>query len=409
MSRTGFAKAGPGVRGFWSWWLGALASWLPIRLRTAFGLAQQRMLLRRDGDELSLSLVIPAPAGAAVKGGQQIEEFGRLPWQAVASGEAALAADGAGPRAADPLAGVLTPRSNDLPRWWLLPAASGLRRQLSLPAAAADRLRDVLAFEIDRQTPFTTDDVYYDARLLGHRGDGQIDAELVVVPRAALESALAELSPALRATLAGVDMSGERPLGGFADQTADSTALGVNLLPDAQRRGRRDPRAFWNLGLLLIAIAAVAAGLWQIRANREAAAEAFEVEAKRRSQQARKVAEEKKQLVDLVEGLRFLQETRAGRPSTVEVLDELSRLLPNTTYLEKVSVEGDKVLIIGLSSEAPGLVQRLQGSKLWHSMTLTGALQPDPSKGKDRFTLSADLSVSKSQSEKGDANVRRNP
>lgn len=340
---------------------------------------------------------------------QQIEEFGRVPWDAVAVANETEAAAEPNATRGDPLAAVLTPRSNDLPRWLLLPAHSGLRRRLSLPAAAADRLRDVLAFEVDRQTPFTADEVYYDARVLGHRSDGQIDAELVAVPRATLESALAELSPALRATLAGVDMSGPAVSGPSPDGAPVPTVLGVNLLPSTQRRHRRDPRALWNFGLIAIAVAALGAGLWQIRANREAAAESFEIEAKRRSQQARKVADEKKQLVDMVEGLRFLQETRAGRPSTVEVLDELSRLLPDNTYLEKVSVEGDKLLIIGLSSEAPGLVQRLQGSKLWHSMTLTGALQPDPSKGKDRFTLAADLSVTKPPSGKGDADARRNP
>ena len=30
--------------------------------------------------------------------------------------------------------------------------------------------------------------------------------------------------------------------------------------------------------------------------------------------------------------MKFLQTTRAGRPTTVEVLDELSRRLPDSTY-----------------------------------------------------------------------------
>jgi general secretion pathway protein L len=45
-------------------------------------------------------------------------------------------------------------RLSDLPRWLLLPAGSALRRRLPLPAAAANRLRDVVGFEIERQTPF---------------------------------------------------------------------------------------------------------------------------------------------------------------------------------------------------------------------------------------------------------------
>ena len=59
-------------------------------------------------------------------------------------------------------------------------------------------------------------------------------------------------------------------------------------------------------------------------------------------------------------------------------MDELSRRLPDNTYLEKLSIEGDQLLLIGLSSEASALVGKLEGSKLWHSPALTGALQPDP-------------------------------
>src|SRR5690606_14401543 len=120
-------------------------------------------------------------------------------------------------------------------------------RRLALPAAAADRLRAVLGFEIERQTPFPASEVEYDALLLGRRGDGQVDVELVVVPRQALESRLAALGP-LAATLTGVDVAeGE---GG----------LGVNLLPGARRHRSVDPWLGWNLALALVALVALAAG-----------------------------------------------------------------------------------------------------------------------------------------------------
>ena len=340
-------------------------------MRAVFGLAQQRLLLRRQDDTLSLALTLPARPGES-----PVRELTELPWDASEVGE-------------EPLSRLLSQRINSLPRWLLLPGRGGLRRRLSLPAAAADRLREVLGFEIDRQTPFTLAEVYYDARVLGRRGDGQIDAELVVVPRSILENALTALGEPLVATLAGVDMA-----------DAEGLPLGVNLLPGAQRRRRRDPRAVWNSALGVVALVALGAGLWQIRHNREAAADALEIEAKRRSQQALKVSAEKKQLVDLVEGLRFLQQTRNGRPSTVEVLDELSRRLPDSTYVERVSIEGERILIVGLSSEAARLVERLQGSKLWHSMNLTGALMPDQGKGRDRFNLEAKLSIVPSAADK---------
>lgn len=363
--QAGFSRAWPGLRGFWTWWLNALASSLPARLRAVFGLAQQRLLLRQRDGMLHLALTVPAQPGEPA-----LRDLAELPWAAdIASDE--------------PLAQLLAPRINNLPRWLLLPSHAGLRRRLSLPAAAADRLREVLGFEIDRQTPFALEEVYYDARVIGRRGDGQIDAELVVVPRASLDAALDGLGGPLRATLSGVDMA-----------DAHGAPIGVNLLPGAQRGRRRDPRAVWNLVLGTVAVVGLGAGLWQVLHNRTAAADALEAETKRLGEQARRVGEEKRQLVDLVEGLRFLQQTRSGRPSTVEVLDELSRLLPDGTYAERVTIEGERLTIVGLSAEAPRLVERLQASRLWTAMNLTGALLPDQAKGKDRFTLTATLAIS---------------
>ena len=98
-------------------------------------------------------------------------------------------------------------------------------------------------------------------------------------------------------------------------------------------------------------------------------------------------------MIDAVEGQAYLDQLRRGRPSAIEVLDELTRRLPDTTYLEKVAIENDRLTLIGLSNEASSLVGRLEGSPLWRAPALTGALQPDPRSGKDRFTLMADLVI----------------
>src|SRR5690606_25831892 len=224
---------------------------------------------------------------------------------------------------------------------------------------------DVVAFEIDRQTPFAAADVHYDARVLQRHGE-QIEAELVVVPRATFDAAMAALGT-VAGTVAGVDVAGD-----------DGAPLGVDLLADAVRRRRADPWRGWNRAFAAIAVIAVAMAMWQLLSNRRAAADALAEQANARAREAREVAVDKRQLVDLVEGMDFLQRARAGRPTTVEVLDELGRRLPDSTYLEKLSIEGTQILLIGQSSEASALVGQLEGSKLWRSPALTGALQPDP-------------------------------
>ena len=51
----------------------------------------------------------------------------------------------------------------------------------------------------------------------------------------------------------------------------------------------------------------------------------------------------------------------------------------------------DRVLLIGLSTEASALVGQLSGSTLWRAPALAGALQNDPRTRSDRFTLTAEL------------------
>jgi len=349
----------PRLRGFRQWWTRSLAAWLPGRVRDLFGLSPQRLLLEPAADGLRLSLW----RGDGVRLLAELPRAHELPDQG------------------DPLARLLSPAMARVPRWLLLPGTAVLRRRLTLPAAAGERLREVLGFEIDRQTPFTAAEVRYDARPLGRRSGDQLEAELVVVPRATLDAALTGLGP-LAPTLAGVDVA-----------DADGTPLGVDLAGGAGRRRREDPARGRNLVLLLVALLALLAGMWQMLVNREAAADFFAQQVEAEVERARSASLEKRQLVDLIEGGAFLRAARAGRPTMVEVMDELARRLPDDTFLEKLSVEGDRILLIGLSREASALVARLQGSPLWSEPTLAGALQPDPRTRMDRFTLTATLTV----------------
>ena len=370
------ASASHGLRGFLAWWGAGLAAWLPASWRRALTASSDHLLLQGQGDGLQLRR----------QSGNDLQDVGTLP---------VPPARGNG---VDPLADVLTRQAAELPRWLLLPAANGLRRNLLLPAAARERLREVLGFEIERQTPFAMGDVYYDGRVLGVRDDGQLQAELVVVPRARADAAIAQVG-ALSAWLAGIDLA-----------DADGRPLGVNLLPAAQRYKRANPWRLWNFILFAVALLALVLGLSQILDNRRAAAAQLQADVAMRSTQARTVAVQRQRLVDAVEGGAYLQAQRNARPSVIEVLDELARRLPDGTYMEKVSIEGGQLSMIGLSNQAAALVGKLEGAKQWRAPALSGALQPDPRTRTDRFTVVAQLSDASADApaaDKGDARAAR--
>lgn len=364
--------AGRGLRGFLSWWGANLAAWLPARWRNALRAGEDRLVLQVSGDDLQLRrqrdgdlqdvAVLPIPLSRG---------------------------DGI-----DPLAGALTGTASELSRSLLLPAALGLRRPLVLPAAAAERLHEVLGFEIDRQTPFARADVLYAGRVLGVRDDGQLQAELVVVPQVRFEQSLGRLGP-VAGWLSAVDLA-----------DADGRPLGVNLLPLAQRFRRTDPWRVWNLVLGIVALLALVLGLAQVLSNRQAAADALGTGVAERSAKARNVSQQRQRLVDAVEGGAYLQQQRNARPSVIEVIDELARRLPDGTYFEKVAIEGGQLTLIGLSNQAAALVGKLEGARQWRAPALSGALQPDPRTRADRFTLVAQLADGATQEQRDAATPR---
>lgn len=361
----------PGLGDFWAWWRRALAAWLPRGWRNLLGCAHDRLLLSGQGEDL---LVLWEADG-------QLRELARLPACA-------------GPLQLDRL---LVAHAAALPRWWLLPAGSGLRRRLRLPSSAARHLRQIAAFEIDRQTPFAAEDVCYDVRAIGHRHDGQMDVELVVAPQRVLDGMLREQA-ALASTLAGVDLA-----------DAQGRPSGFNLLPPAQRRRQADPMRRWNLLLAAVALLAIVAAGARILENRRAAADALQQRIDAQAVQAREVAAQRARLSARVEGSAFLDTARASRPTVIEVWDEATRRLPDGTWLEKLSIQGDQLLLIGSSNDAPSLVARMEGARLWRKPALVGALQSDTESGHSRFTLAAQLVESSAvapEAADGDADTR---
>lgn len=345
------------VQQFLRWWGGELASMLPASWRSLFAEAQARVLYVVAPDALELRL----------------EEAGRdaLLASIPLDGDADIAAQ---------IDIALGANRVERPRWLLLPGGQVLRRRIALPAAATERLREVVAHELDRQTPFRADQVAYDCRVLGIDAVSKMaQVELLVLTRERLDAALAPLGP-LANRLSGVDA-----------RDAEGRALHCNLLPP-ERRQARDRRALWlHLGLAAIALIALLFALDQMLDNRRAAMTKLEAQVDVRHRQARLVGALSKELEQASEGANFLNNTRAEKPPMLAVLADITARVPDTTYIERFSEQEGQIYLTGLSADAAGLVAKLQASKLLSSPALSGSVQPDALSKRDRFTLVAEL------------------
>ena len=338
---------------FFAWWAGELRSLLPASWRHALSV---------DSAQLAFSVVEPGIRVEEIRSQQRRELM-------------VLAADATADWP-EQLQRGLTDAHSEMPRVLVLSTAKVLRRTLSLPLAALENLRQVCAFELDRQTPFKLDQVYFDSRVTRRDlATKQASVELVVLTRPVLDAAVQSLG-LLATPLHGVDVMDEQ-----------GNLLGVNLLPAERRAARSHSQLYLNLGLASLSVVLILIGMSAVLENRLHAVVEMEGEVASQRAAARLTAGKREQLAQAAAAANFLAQQKRSQPSMVRTLADLTSLLPDDTFLERLNVSKGELSITGQSAKAAQLVERLQNSTMLESPALNGPVQPDGRTGLDRFTL----------------------
>jgi general secretion pathway protein L len=312
------------ARDFLAWWGGQLADCVPEEWRR-FGSS--------SGDALVIAPVgpiaeVPEAVAVSLRRNGRENPLGRY---ALATGDLLDLARPAGKPAVLRLA-----------------EADVLSKTVTLPLAAERDLAQVLAFEMDRETPFNTEEIFWTHSVIRRdRQRGQLSARLLFVPRARLSALLDALGKAgmlpKRAEIGdGPDRGLFLPLD--SGRGPPGAATGHHLL--------RWPAAALCAGLAIAAFvtpfareASIAADLDQeIAAGRLAAAEA---------EKLRREIERLSGSAELIDSER----DKAGRP--LLVLAALTRMLPADTYLTEFRQQQQKVTVSGRSAGASRLIGAL--------------------------------------------------
>jgi general secretion pathway protein L len=342
---------------FLAWWVGELAALLPMRWRTMFAGGLAWFVLERSGDDWQVRRA--GRSEVLARWNSQLDPTA----QQVALGDAVRGVD-----------------IEDLRVALCLDPADVLRPRLSLPLAARDNLQQIGAFEMDRQTPFRVEQVRYDVReLRAPAPTGRFAAELVVVPRATLDPLLAKL------TASGLQVDA-------VDVAAGTDRLGANLLPADMAPRRQHPRQRLNLMLGAAALVLIVLALLQFLHNRESALEQMRSDVEGMRTEAQQVSTLRQQLQDNAGAAGFLAERKAHTVSAMAVLQDLSQRLPASAWLERLSIDNSgQVGFQGQSPQAARLVDALKGSPVITDANFQGTIQADPSTGKERFYMVAQL------------------
>jgi len=257
-----------------------------------------------------------------------------------------------------------------------LPADLVLTRRLVLPAQVRDNLHKVLAYELDRLTPFGPNEVFFDARIAsGLKGGSKIEIELAVCPRAQASHWLDHLH-ALQIPVSTLTWPGAW------DE--------ANLLPaEARPRPRRLPLILASLMFALVAglIAAVLiTPLWQRAQDQE-----------RLTQQVRRVgaeAEEVSRVREALERARLgsvaVLERKRDYPRMTDLMLELTQLLPDGTWVQTLNYRDGAVDIRGESMQATSLIGILERGAGINNVTFRSPVMQIAASGSERFHIAFD-------------------
>ena len=342
----------------WRWWIDELAGILPRGVRSATRPSMERLYLQANGSEVIVS------QGTS----ETMQEIGCYPLS-----EESLTQDQL--QALEELA----ERSREVVVY--LPESKILTKTLTLPLVAESNLREVLGFEMDRQTPFSLDQVYYDF-ILGKRDSksSTLSVDLVVTPRTYLDDLLSKLN----------DIGFKPHKVTFVDKKS-SDARPVNLLPVDARQQQQDSAGLLNLVLGLLALALFSATIALPLMNKFQLIDRLETRIESATRKAEVIQRLNEEVEQLSTGSDFLVKKKQLTPLTLEIIDELTRILPDDTWINQLTIKGTEIQIQGFSTAAATLIPLIESSDRLHNPRFRSSVTTAQNSDSERFHLSAEV------------------
>lgn len=259
-----------------------------------------------------------------------------------------------------------------------LKAGRFLFRPLELPLRATEFLGGVVRAQIDRLTPWSANDAAF-----GWSAPAAAGTDRMVVTVAATARALVQ--PVVDAiTRAGAE-----------SVSVSTTTAGIAPIRvfDQSARGALD------IAQVRRALVAVLVGIGLLAGVSLSAAAVYGFTlGGQQDELTRRIAERRIALRAGREGskqtsspVRALERRKHQTASSVLVLDVLSQVLPDHTFVTELRIEGDKMRVIGVTRDAPALIRLIEQSPHFARATFFAPTTRAPSDPGERFHIEVQL------------------
>jgi general secretion pathway protein L len=267
---------------------------------------------------------------------------------------------------------------------------SFLFRPLELPRRAAEFLGGIVRTQIDRLTPWSADDAVF-----GWSSACEVGIDRIAVTVAA--TARAKVAPYVQA----LGELGAQSIAVFtapqnATAGADPDAAGaaqIKVLEHERRSALDVNRIQRALAVVLLVVVVLAGGA--VGANIMLGGNLDT----RRDVLAHKIAERRAAIraggelgSDTAIGAELVLDRRKhASPAAVLVLETLSQILPDHTYVTEFRIEADKLRVIGVTQDAPSLIRLIEQSPQFTRATFFAPTTRSPSDPGERFHIEAHI------------------
>ena len=247
-------------------------------------------------------------------------------------------------------------------------------RPLELPKRAAEFLDGIVRAQIDRLTPWTVGEAVYSWTPPIEAGNERIQLTVAATARAQVTPYVKALA-ALGATAIVVST---------VPQEAASGAAPLKVF-EQQSRGAFEITRIRRI-LMLVLAAAAAMAVISIGVS-SIAADSLDTEQQDLTRQISKRRAAMRQ--DGGNAQRMLERRKQTTAASVIILEALSKLLPDHTFVTELRVEGGKVQVTGLTRDAPSLIRLIEQAPHFERATFFAPTTQSPGEPGERFHIEA--------------------
>jgi general secretion pathway protein L len=252
-------------------------------------------------------------------------------------------------------------------------------RLLDFPSQATDFLDGMVRAQVDRLTPWTAAEAVF-----GWGSPQPVSNDRIEVAFSATSAAKVDPLLRLARTVGAASIVVSAPAVG-----SDGAPLQVALL-DRQLRGLAGPQVprLLRIGLVSTGIAAAAALLLNIYLGGSLQSQQEDLQ--------RQISQRRAALrigANGETGIGLLAKRKQTTPSSVMVLEALSRVLPDTTYVTELRIEGSKVQVVGMTQDAPSLIRLLEQSPQFTRATFFAPTTHAANESAERFHVEANVTA----------------